>query len=232
MKRKREEEIPTKNHLFDTIFRQPDILNIILPYIDTLASLLSFYRYLYYNMKDVEPYPVLTVMEKYLVKTVDLDCVNYYFLQKKMRKFTLNDKNNWPNKGTDHYIKTLQRYNEFRFTRNFVIYGFCIECNKLPPANVDAIHSDFKIINFNKTELESGKCYLCKGCAFNEKIWYTDKEVMDKMGLIIITSFMEKHGIRFSYNPNSTFKFFGKDVRKVEYDLFKTNKSDYRAKLF
>lgn len=212
MKRKREEESCQTNHLFKTIYQQPDILTCIFIHLD-VTELLSFYRVLYRYAEDPDRC-IITVMENHVMDKykTEMYLVNRHFYSRKMQKYSSTTPGNYNKLPQDH-IKSLIKYQEFRWTRNFVKYGTCIMCNKLP-YEPGGIYSDHEFLNYNKRELEYAVGYRCIPCSATKEWFLTRIEDLEDIGNNIIKSFMETNNVRY-IDERGYKQFLLSDVNKV-----------------
>ena len=208
MKRKREVEVDKTNHLFKSISIQPDIMIHIFSNL-LLIDLLIFYKLLYYHLK--KDNKIITVMENYLKDQkngmlVGMKIINNYFFDKKILKYKNYDD---PPLEPQDFIEKLTKYQEFRFTRNFVKYGLCSACHSFP----DYIHEIYGLNNIIENELESRIIYICQSCDLQYTLWNSTEEFIRKMKDDLLIFFANEHGIRYMINGDTNeMKFFARDI--------------------
>ena len=177
------------NHFFDLIIKEPLILHHIFNFIIlnnkfNLKHLLNIYRILFKYFK--EDINIMKSLESFLYEFGDeFKEYNLYFF--KQEKYNLNK----CNYNLEEYINRLKKYQIFRWTKNFVIYGLCGNCNCIKD-----IENITKIKGYNKKELQSKYIHYCKKCKkelFPKSIWLNKKEVISEIGKNILCDFLVKH---------------------------------------
>lgn len=244
MKRQREvdsksltEKLDT-NFFFSTIKSDPDILSVIFKNLK-IRDLLTIYRVLYqYFFNDVY---IMNVLEKFLKSKTDiterlLEFNNSLFLIKMKKLSTSNLYLKYPliTKSfddeslsalpkpisfMDKYNDIIKKYSEFRWTRNFVKYGFCEDCQKI--TEIDYIK---KIKGYDVIELESKFIYLCNKCTKKLNViddslpWLNQKDVTKSLPSSLICKMLfKKFQIRRLWNSDTKeWTYYYNDVYSLE----------------
>lgn len=155
------------NHFFDLIIKEPLILHHIFNFIIfnnqfNFKDLLNIYRLLFkYFNEDIN---IMNSLESFLYNFGD-EFKEYNLYLFKQEKYNLNK----CNYNLEEYMNHLKKYQIFRWTKNFVIYGLCGKCNCIKD-----IENIKKIKGYDKKELQSKYIHYCKNCKHNifpKSIW-------------------------------------------------------------
>jgi hypothetical protein len=211
MKRKR--ELEDKNHFLPVIIQVPEILYVILDFIDIITDLLSFYRVLYPIFYDNNN--ILLIMERNLICYDDyLNPFNNFILDKEIREFWTNKDTN-VYKNCDRYIEFIQDYKQFRFTRNFYYYGLCVFCSKV----IEEVGTVSKVTNFNE-KIESEYIACCLSCYDKENgvLWLTPEQLIKELDPNYLCQMISnKFNVRSTYDNKDLY--FKKDLNRINYLL-------------
>lgn len=204
MKRKRGEEEDKTNHFFPMILLQPELLVIIF---DSLGDeRLTLFKILYQYFKNNND--VMTVMDDYVEENIQIEKLSAILFRIKVNElqYLVSDGD------MDEYCYKLNEYKKFRHLKNFVKYGYCYNCHKLPQRDIFNL---IDVTNRNIIELESKHVYLCEKCNGKE-VFYTTKQLIDKLDADYLTKvFANKYGIRHGYTTLGLLRFLIDDVNNI-----------------